>query len=381
MDIELRMQQQLMMIEQRLAEAQQKIVTMMEEKIAKDTPEPSQVPAHKSFKCTVCEKSFEHSGKLHRHMRIHTGERPHECQVCGKNFIQSGQLVIHMRLHTGDRPYSCQHCDKAFTCSKQLKVHLRTHTKEKPYKCEICGKCFGYNHVLKLHQVAHFGEKIYKCTICDSTFNKKKHLEAHIRGHEEPTHAQMLTSIESLTPPPASPAPVSVPTERRFLLPSIDSLPSTVYNREWRPEDFDQTSPQDLSRKPQSLKARSRGSAIRRNPLYPVTPSLVKNLLAEDLAMFGPPSPLTNSSSLNLLPSVSRIGDLMVAPLTPPPSVSPVPLAPSPSLSSMSEQSLPPRKRRYAFSECSETDTDSRPSPSASPMSDRSSVICFGLRH
>merc|ERR1719264_1493320 len=123
----------------------------------------------------------------------------------------------------------------------------------------------------------------------------------------------MLPSIESLTPPPA---PVRVPTERRFLLPRIDSLPSTVYNREWKPEDFDQTSPQDLSRKPQSLKARSRGSTIRRNPLYPVTPSLVKNLLAEDLAMFGPPSPLT--TSLNLLPSVSRISDLMMAPLTPP---------------------------------------------------------------
>merc|ERR1719464_833990 len=116
------------MIEQRLAEAQQKIVTtMMEEKTA--TPEPSQVPANKQFKCTVCDKSFEHSGKLHRHMRIHTGERPHECNVCGKNFIQSGQLVIHMRLHTGDRPYTCTVCDKGFSCSKQLKVHNRTHTK------------------------------------------------------------------------------------------------------------------------------------------------------------------------------------------------------------------------------------------------------------
>ena len=379
MDVELRMQQQLMMIEQRLAEAQQKIVSMMEEKSSSGGLEPSTSP-NKPFKCTVCDKSFEHSGKLHRHLRIHTGERPHECNICGKSFIQSGQLVIHMRLHTGDRPYSCQHCDKAFTCSKQLKVHLRTHTKEKPYKCEICGKCFGYNHVLKLHQVAHFGEKIYKCTICDSTFNKKKHLEAHIRSHKE--QAAMLPSIETLPPPPASPEPA---VERRFLLPSIDSLPSTVYNREWRAEDFDQTAPQDLSHKPRSAKSRARGTAIRRNPLYPVTASLVKNLLAEDLAEFGPPSPLA-SPRLNphiygaVLPSVSRLGELMVSPLTPPPSVSP-PLAPSPSLSAMSEHSLPPRKRRYAFSECSETDTDSRPSPSASPMSDRSSVICFGIRH
>jgi len=368
LQLELRMQQQLMMIEERLAEARYHAA----EAALGDTENIPVQGNVRPYKCNVCEKSFEHSGKLHRHMRIHTGERPHECNVCGKTFIQSGQLVIHMRVHTGDRPYACNHCEKAFTCSKQLKVHMRTHTKEKPYKCEICGKSFGYNHVLKLHQVAHFGEKMYKCTLCDTTFNKKKHLEMHIRQHDsDPSSAapQLLPSIRSLAsaPPPAAHCPA--PREPRFLLPSIDSLCPEVYTSD---------QPQDLSTK------HRRQSAIRRNPLYPVTPALVRSLLAQDLAEFGPPTPL---ASPRLSPDI--YGDCLLpvsaaSPLTPPPSVSPpaTPLSSAASsVSSMSESSLPLRKRRLAYSECSASDSEScRPSPATSPAdSDRSSVICFAM--
>lgn len=336
---ELRIQQQLMMIEKNLIEARKKALTTS--KIEARNQEIPTNSTKKTFKCEVCNKSFEHSGKLYRHIRIHTGEKPFECELCGKSFIQSGQLVIHMRSHTGQKPYQCNSCEKAFTCNKQLKVHIRSHTKEKPYKCNICGKSFGYNHVMKLHQVAHFGEKVYKCSLCCLNFDNKKLLEHHIRNHEN--EAKPLSN-----------------TPQRFLLPSINTiLPDESQTQPME----DDCQPEDLS-----MKKRPRG-----NPLYPVTPDLIKQLMAEDLAKFGPPSPV-------LTPPLSpRIyGDCLVGggrvvshphTLTPPPSVSP-----ASSMASMSDRSLPLRKRRLAFSSESDSDLD-RPSSVGS----RSSVITFAM--
>merc|ERR1712013_32971 len=364
------------------------------------------------YPCTVCHRSFEHSGKLHRHMRIHTGERPHQCTLCNKTFIQSGQLVIHMRTHTGEKPYVCTSCNKGFTCSKQLKVHMRTHTGEKPYSCDICGKAFGYNHVLKLHQVAHFGEKVYKCTICRSSFSSKKHLESHIKSHDEsvlldlsrtrnmqsPTRPSSVgsscsdsstsdkenstyykPSYSSLYPSPltlgVTPTPLAPmahtnssprgPLDTQFLLPSINTIcPGDVL-----------TTPHRLASRSTRVARRQKISPLRNNPLYPVTPTLVKTLLEEDLATYGPPTPLRTPS---LSPEI--YGGCLVTPssssepsLTPPPSVSP-----PTSISMMTESSLPLRKRRMALSECSDSeDLVIKQECPADLSGSRGSVICF----
>ena len=361
LDVELRIQLQLAMIEKRLSQAQQGSLLLPiqgkgdEENNIHWESEPSvQNMTHsqkpKLFGCSFCNRKFEHSGKLHRHMRIHTGERPHECEVCGKTFIQSGQLVIHKRSHTGERPYVCTVCHKGFSCSKQLKVHMRTHTKEKPYCCDICGKSFGYNHVLKLHQMAHFAEKIYKCTLCDSTFTTKKHLEQHIKCHESglsqsahPGHT--AGAPQSVQPPSAHHSPVIsgyLRPHSRFILPSIHSI---------CPDQ-----PQDLTK---------RIAPVRQSSLPPVTMEMIKSLLEEDLATYGPPSPL------HQLPLSSSIyGDCLLDPLTPPPSISP----PN-SMSSMSEETLPLRKRRHLLSEGS--DGERERSACSSPGKTRYSVICY----
>ncbi|XP_075042015.1 zinc finger and BTB domain-containing protein 7C [Mixophyes fleayi] len=104
-----------------------------------------------SQQCPICHKIIMGAGKLPRHMRTHTGEKPYMCSICEVRFTRQDKLKIHMRKHTGERPYLCIHCNAKFVHNYDLKNHMRIHTGIRPYQCEFCYKSFTRSDHLHRH--------------------------------------------------------------------------------------------------------------------------------------------------------------------------------------------------------------------------------------
>nr|XP_039263667.1 zinc finger protein 675-like [Styela clava] len=135
--------------------------------------------------CNICERMFDSSDKLERHLKFHKkGRKVLYCHVCGKDFDQKSHLEYHtMVFHTSVKPYTCEICGKTFTHKSSLNMHIKSHTSQPNVPCEICGKKFWTKHILNTHRKKRHMGKPFVCNICGSSFSQKKSLVRHVNQH------------------------------------------------------------------------------------------------------------------------------------------------------------------------------------------------------
>ncbi|GIY34786.1 hypothetical protein CDAR_46771 [Caerostris darwini] len=136
----------------------------------------------KPYKCADCSKCFAYRFQLRAHNKIHTGEN--SCRECGKCFSTNGELLVRFRIHTGEKPYSSTECGKCFAVRSNMLKHVCSiHTGETPCSCRECGKCFVYNSELEKHMRTHSGEKPYARDKCSKRYSKNFDFKHHMLRH------------------------------------------------------------------------------------------------------------------------------------------------------------------------------------------------------
>ncbi|WAR17163.1 ZBT49-like protein [Mya arenaria] len=109
----------------------------------------------KPFVCDICGRGFNVKNNLRKHtyvenmtMTMYPDELQaaqqhmlknhiHQCLVCGKIQPSPGKLERHMRIHTGEKPFKCDWCDYHSSRKDSMRKHHTRCVKKKEIEGQI----------------------------------------------------------------------------------------------------------------------------------------------------------------------------------------------------------------------------------------------------
>lgn len=166
--------------------------------------------------CPFCEKHFDNTKKVERHVR-YVHRKPYQCDKCKTACYTPRALEEHKRTHRPDYFFECKICHVKYKSEDGLKRHcVRTHSNHEPrFVCEYCGRSYKLkidlaHHMKRTHvselQICRFcGKKVkdvkghewrhqkrnreikyeYPCHLCRKKFHHRSRLDNHLILHKK----------------------------------------------------------------------------------------------------------------------------------------------------------------------------------------------------
>ncbi|XP_044311844.1 zinc finger protein 358-like [Varanus komodoensis] len=104
--------------------------------------------------CDIRGKGFKRLSRFREHLRIHTGERPHQYKRCAKTFARCADFTKHCLVRLAPHPHHCGACRKRFELASSA---------EAPFTCHLCPRSFQRPTCLVMHLRVHAQEEPFAC--------------------------------------------------------------------------------------------------------------------------------------------------------------------------------------------------------------------------